>query len=407
MWATDIKSLSGVTIKGKRVLVRLDLNVPVKDNIILDDARLRAVVPTLKDLMQRGAKVVLLSHFGRPQGRDASLSLSFLVEPLSTLLGTKVAFCARTIGEDPLSWERAMLDGEVLLLENVRFEAGEEENDPDFAAELGKLGDFFVNDAFSVSHRAHASVEGITHVLPSYGGACLLQEVEALTKALAAPTHPLCAIVAGSKISTKLALLENLVEKVDTLILGGGIANTFLRAQGFGMGGSLMEMPMIATARSVMAKAASRGCQILLPKDAVVALDMKGTNLRTCALEEIANEEKMLDIGPLSVVAFTAALEGAATLVWNGPLGVFEVPPFHKGTVALAREAARLTQLGRLFSIAGGGETVAALSQAGAANLFSYISLAGGAFLEFLEGKDLPGISALAQSRPEALSKSL
>ncbi|MBA4117734.1 MAG: phosphoglycerate kinase [Candidatus Puniceispirillum sp.] len=402
-----LKNIKDTEVKGKRVLVRLDLNVPVKDHVILDDARLRATIPTLKDLMQRGAKVILMSHFGRPSGRDPALSLSFLVEPMGTLLGTKVAFCRETTGQDAAAQVRAMLSGEVLLLENARFDPREEANDMDFARELAALGDFYVNDAFSVSHRAHASVEAIAHLLPAFGGTCLVREVDALTKALAAPTRPLCAVVAGSKISTKLALLENLIQKVDILMLGGGIANTFLRAQGFGMGGSLVEMSMLGTARDVMEKARARGCQIVLPQDAVVALDTAGTNVRTCALEDIAPEEKMFDIGPLSVATFSSFLDKSATLVWNGPLGVFETPPFHKGTVALAREAARLTQMGSLFSIGGGGETVAALSQAGAANLFSYISLAGGAFLEFLEGKELPGISALAQSAQEAMSKSL
>jgi phosphoglycerate kinase len=396
----NVKNIQDIPVKGQRVLVRVDFNVPVKDGVILDDTRLRANIPTIKNLQERGARIIILAHFGRPKGIDLALSLRFLQEPLSALLGTRVDFAPEGVGLPTRSLTQDMKDGDVLLIENIRFYGGEEKNDPDFSALLASMGDLYVNDAFSVSHRAHASVEGVTHLLPSYGGAYFMGEVEALTKTLANPRRPLAAIVAGSKISTKLSLLENLLEKVDYLILGGGIANTFLAAKGYNVQASLVEAEMIPTATRICALAAQKECQIILPLDAVVAASLDTPTPHTATLEELGEGEKIFDIGPKTIGAFCDVLKKCKTVVWNGPLGVFEVPPFDKGTCALARIVGDLTKDGTLFSLCGGGETVAAITLSGAASDFGYMSLAGGAFLEFLEGKALPGVSALGRSQP-------
>lgn len=391
----NIKNIQDIPVKGQRVLLRVDFNVPVKDGLILDDTRLRANIPTIKDLQQRGARIIILAHFGRPKGVDSSLSLRFLQTPLSTLLGTHVDFAPEGVSPSTRALTHNMKNGDILLVENIRFHEGEEKNNPDFSQLLASMGDLYVNDAFSVSHRAHASVEGVTHLLPSYGGAYFMAEVEALTKALTNPKRPLAAIVAGSKISTKLSLLENLLEKVDYLVLGGGIANTFLQAKGCNVQDSLVEAEMIPTATRIFDMAAQKKCQIVLPSDAAVSVSLENPTPRTALLEDLRPGEKIFDIGPKTVEAFSTILTKCKTVVWNGPLGVFEVPPFDKGSSALAKVVANLTKDGTLFSLCGGGETVAAITLSGAASDFGYMSLAGGAFLEFLEGKTLPGVSAL------------
>lgn len=390
-----LKSYHTLDVQGKRVLIRVDFNVPVKSGKILDDTRLRAALPTVKDVQARGGKVILLTHFGRPKGRDPLLSTAFLQPTLEEIFEGPVLFAPDGVAPSSVATTQHLQDGEILLVENLRFHAGEEKNDPTFAKELALLGDVYINDSFSISHRAHASVEGITKHLPSAAGACLLQEVEAVARALTHPKLPVAALVAGSKISTKLALLENLLPKVDFLILGGGIANTFLRAQGYPIGSSLVEEDMIHTAQQILEKAPLQDCRIVLPRDAVVAETLEGGNPHTTTLDPIKPTEKIFDIGPQTVTLIQEILDTCQTIVWNGPMGVFEVAPFHEGTAKLAQHVGSLTQKGQVFSIAGGGETVAAITSAGAAPLFSYLSLAGGAFLEYLEGKTLPGVSAL------------
>ncbi|MFQ5346935.1 MAG: phosphoglycerate kinase [Rhodothalassiaceae bacterium] len=382
-------------IAGKTVLVRLDLNVPMQDGRISDDTRIRAHVPTIRALRERGAKLALLSHFGRPKGkRVPEMSLRPLLPALETAFGEPVGLGADCIGEVARQ-AIAGADG-LVLLENVRFHPGEEANDPAFARELAALGAAYVNDAFSAAHRAHASTEGVAHLLPAAAGEAMAREIDALERALGDPERPLTAIVGGAKISTKLAVLGHLAARVDHLIIGGGMANTFLLAQGHPIGTSLAEHDLVETAKEILARAAGAGCTVHLPGDVVVARALAPrVATRVVTVDAVRDAEMILDIGPKSIAALIAVLEGTRTLIWNGPLGAFEVPPFDRATVMLAEEAARLTRQGRLLSVAGGGDTVAALNAAGVVHDFSHVSTAGGAFLEWMEGKALPGVAVL------------
>ncbi|MCV0414824.1 MAG: phosphoglycerate kinase [Brevundimonas sp.] len=385
-------------LAGKTALVRVDFNVPMENGKVTDDTRLRVAVPTIQRLRDAGAKVVLLAHFDRPKGqRVPSMSLKPVVEPLENVLGAPVRFADDCIGGPAVEAIRDLDPGGVLLLENVRFHAAEEANDPVFAEKLADLGDLYVNDAFSAAHRAHASTEGVAHHIPAYAGESMRRELEALDAALGNPQKPVLGIVGGSKVSTKLDLLKNLVGKLDRLAIGGGMANTFLYAQGVDIGGSLAEKDMADTARDILAEAEAKGCEILLPIDVVVATEVKpGAETRTVlAREEIGDEEKILDAGPLTVEKLVKAMALSKTLIWNGPLGVFEVPPFDAATVKAARAAADLAKSGALIAVAGGGDTVSALNHAGVADDMTFVSTAGGAFLEWMEGKALPGVEAL------------
>jgi phosphoglycerate kinase len=384
-------------IRGKTALVRVDFNVPIQDGRVSDDTRLRVALPTIERLSKAGAKVVLLAHFDRPKGkRVPEMSLQPVVGPLAALLGRPVAFADDCVGEPAAAAIKALPPGGVLLLENVRYHAGEEANDKAFAADLAKLGDIYVDDAFSAAHRAHASTEGVAHLLPAYAGESMRRELDALDKALGSPERPVLGIVGGSKVSTKLDLLKNLVGKLDRLAIGGGMANTFLYAQGFNVGGSLCENDLADTAREIMAEAKLKGCELLLPVDVVVAKEVKvGADAEVRGLGAIGPDEKILDAGPATRAKLIEAMEASKTLIWNGPLGVFEVPPFDKATVDAARAAARLADAHRLIAVAGGGDTVAALNQAGVTERFTFVSTAGGAFLEWMEGKELPGVEAL------------
>ncbi|MDF3062477.1 MAG: phosphoglycerate kinase [Microvirga sp.] len=392
----SFRTLDDADVKGKRVLLRVDLNVPMEDGRVADATRIERILPTIREIAEKGGRVVLIAHFGRPKGRDSKESLKPVVSALSEHLGQPVAFAEDCIGEAAAEVVRAMKDGDILLLENTRFHAGEEKNDPAFAKELAKLGDFYVNDAFSAAHRAHASTEGLARILPAYAGRAMQAEIEALTKGLEAPARPLVAVVGGAKVSTKIDLLENLIGKVDALVVGGGMANTFLNAIDIGIGRSLAEKDLAATAQRIMDRARETNCAIILPVDAVVANELKaGAPHHTYGIDAIPSDGMILDIGSQSVDRVNAAINDAATLVWNGPLGAFEHAPFDQGTVAAARHAAERTQQGKLVSVAGGGDTVAALNHAGVAGEFTYVSTAGGAFLEWLEGKALPGVEAL------------
>jgi phosphoglycerate kinase len=395
---SGIRTLDGVDVAGKRVLVRADLNVPVQDGRVTDTTRIDRLAPTVRELVAKKAKVILLSHFGRPKGRDLKESLGPLVPAIADRLGVKVAFADDCIGAPAETAVAALKDGEVLLLENLRFHKGEEKNEPDFVAALAKLGDIYVDDAFSAAHRAHASICGVAGLLPAYAGRGMEAELTALDKALGNPTHPVAAIVGGAKISTKLDLLSNLVGKVDLLILGGGMANTFLAARGTAIGKSLVEAEMLDQARAIEATATSKGCVIVLPVDALVAEKFgAGQTAETVSVDAIPADRMMLDIGPASVANIVAKLKTCRTIVWNGPMGAFEIPPFDSGTVAVAKAVAGLTKDGTLISIGGGGDTVAALAAAGVEDDFTYISTAGGAFLEWMEGKVLPGVIPLMQ----------
>jgi phosphoglycerate kinase len=395
---SGIRSLDGVDVAGKRVLVRADLNVPVQDGRVTDTTRIDRLAPTVRELVAKKAKVILLSHFGRPKGRDLKESLGPLVTAIAERLGVAVAFADDCIGEPAETAVAALKDGAVLLLENLRFHKGEEKNEPEFAAGLAALGDIYVDDAFSAAHRAHASICGVAGLLPAYAGRGMEAELTALDKALGNPTHPVAAIVGGAKISTKLDLLSNLVGKVDLLILGGGMANTFLAARGTAIGKSLVEAEMLDQARAIEATATSKGCVIVLPVDALVAEKFgAGQTAETVSVDAIPADRMMLDIGPASVANIVAKLKTCRTIVWNGPMGAFEIPPFDSGTVAVAKAVAGLTKDGTLISIGGGGDTVAALAAAGVEDDFTYISTAGGAFLEWMEGKVLPGVIPLMQ----------
>jgi phosphoglycerate kinase len=398
----SFRTLDDADLAGKRALVRVDFNVPMADGRVSDDTRLRAALPTIEKLRKGGARTILLAHFDRPKGkRVPEMSLKPLAGPLSDLLGAPVAFADDCVGKAASKAVAAMKGGDVLLLENVRFHDGEEKNDPDFARALAANGDLYVNDAFSAAHRAHASTEGLARLLPAYAGEQMRRELEALDAALGHPQRPVMGIVGGAKVSTKLDLLNNLVGKLDFLAIGGGMANTFRFAQGYGIGGSLCEKEMADTAREILKKAEAAGCRLILPSDAVVAKELTpGAASRTTALaigEDLAADEKIFDVGPDTLGEILAAMAQSKTLVWNGPLGVFEVPPFNKATMEAARRAAALAKAGKLVAVAGGGDTVAALNAAACADDFTFVSTAGGAFLEWMEGKTLPGVAALTQ----------
>lgn len=382
-------------LTGKTVLVREDLNVPMADGVVTDDTRLRATIATLNELSDKGAKVLVLAHFGRPKGQPSEeFSLKKLAAPLAHVLGRPVSY---------IDWEgdkaavAALQPGAIAVLENTRFFGGEEKNDPAVIERFASLGDIYVNDAFSAAHRAHASTEGLAHVLPAYAGRAMEAELKALQKALGEPERPVAAVVGGAKVSTKLDVLKHLVSKVDHLIIGGGMANTFLAARGVNVGKSLCEHDLKATAEEILDNADKAGCTVHLPYDVVVSKEFAANppSLRTCNVHEVAADEMILDVGPAAVEALADALKTCRTLVWNGPMGAFETEPFDTATVALARTAAALTKEGSLVSVAGGGDTVAALNHAGVAGDFSYVSTAGGAFLEWMEGKVLPGVAAL------------
>jgi phosphoglycerate kinase len=385
-------------LAGKTALVRVDFNVPMEGGRVTDNTRLRVALPTINRLRDAGAKVALLAHFDRPRGqRVPSMSLQPVVDDLERLLGAPVRFADDCVGDEAKAILADLDAGGVILLENVRFHAGEEKNDPAFAKQLAELGDVYVNDAFSAAHRAHASTEGLAHLLPAYAGESMRRELDALDAALGKPQKPVIGIVGGAKVSTKLDLLKNLVGKLDRLAIGGGMANTFLFAQGVDIGGSLAERDMADTAREILAEAEARGCEILLPVDFVVATEVKpGAAARpVVAGEALSADDKILDAGPASVARLVHALTGSKTLIWNGPLGVFEVPPFDAATVAVAHHAAALAKAGVLTAVGGGGDTVAALHHAGVADDMTFVSTAGGAFLEWMEGKSLPGVEAL------------
>ncbi|HLY46713.1 MAG TPA: phosphoglycerate kinase [Stellaceae bacterium] len=390
-------TLDDLDVAGKRVLLRADLNVPVKDGKVTDATRIERLAPTIAALVERGAKVVVMSHFGRPKGPDPSQSLRPLVAPLSRAIGgRKVHFAADCVGPEAESVVRALRPGEVALLENLRFHPEEEKNDPDFARRLAALGDLYVDDAFSAAHRAHASIAALAHLLPSAAGKLMQAELEALGAALENPQLPVIALVGGAKVSTKLDLLKFIIGKVGRLAIGGAMANTFLFAQGRPVGRSLCERDLADNARAILAEAAKCGCEIILPEDAVTAEKLEaGALTRTVGIDAVPATAMILDIGPWSVARLGAALDASRTLVWNGPLGAFETPPFDRGTVAIAKKIAELTRAGRLMSVAGGGDTVAALHAAGVIDDLSYVSTAGGAFLEWLEGRELPGVAAL------------
>ncbi len=394
-----VRTLDGLQVRGRRVLLRADLNVPVRDGQITDATRLERLLPTIRELADAGAKVIVCSHFERPKGkRVPELSLRPVAGALADALGRPVAFANDCVGPEAEAAVARLSDGDVLVLENTRFHAGEEKNDPEFARQLASLADLYVDDAFSAAHRAHASTEGVARLLPAYAGRLMQQELEALDAALGSPARPVCAVVGGAKVSTKLELLGNLVRKVDVLVIGGAMANTFLAAQGAEVGRSLQEPDMHETARDILAEAGRAGCEVVLPSDAVTARALEADVETTIVpAREIPADRMMLDVGPATVQGLRDRLPDLRTLVWNGPLGAFETPPFDAATVALAHAVGDATAQGALRSVAGGGDTVAALRQAGEAERMSYLSTAGGAFLEWIEGKTLPGVAVLQQ----------
>ena len=391
------RTLDDLDPNGKRVLVRADLNVPVTDGKVTDASRIERLAPTLRELADKGARVVVVSHFGRPKNHEPDLSLRPIVPTLAAALdGRKVVFAEDCIGATAQRAVDGLRNGDIALLENLRFHEGEEKNDPAFAKALAALADVYVDDAFSAAHRAHASTEAVAHLLPAFAGRLMQAELIALDKALENPARPVAAIVGGAKVSTKLDLLDNLVSKVQLLIIGGAMANTPLLAEGKPVGKSLVERDMIETARSLDAKAKAAGCELVLPVDVVVAPALKpGVPVTTVTVDRVPEDQMILDIGPRSIALICDKLAACRTLVWNGPVGAFEIKPFDQGTTAIARQVAALTRAGRLVSVAGGGDTVAALLHAGVVDQLSYVSAAGGAFLEWLEGKTLPGIKAL------------
>lgn len=393
---SGFRTLDDVDVKGKRVLLRVDLNVPMDNGRVSDTTRLQRIANTIVELAEKNAKVVILAHFGRPKGVDPKESLKPVATALGHVVKRHVGFAADCVGDVAEKAVAAMKDGDILVLENTRFHPGEEKNDPAFGTQLAKLGDIWVNDAFSCAHRAHASTEGLGHKLPAYAGRTMEAELAALSKALEAPKQPVIAFVGGAKVSTKLDLLENLVSKVDALVIGGGMANTFLHAQGIKVGKSLCEKDLAPIALRVLDKAEAANCAIILPVDAVVAFHFEANApSHAYGLDAIPADGMILDVGPLSIERIKSAIDDAATLVWNGPLGAFEMTPFDKGTVQAAKHAAARTKSGKLISVAGGGDTVAALNHAGAGDDFTYVSTAGGAFLEWMEGKPLPGVEVL------------
>ena len=384
-------------VRGKRILVRVDLNVPVADGKVSDATRIERIGPTIAELSAKGAKVILLAHFGRPKdGPDPALSLKPIASATGEVLGRRIGFASDCSGEEAAKAVAAMNDGDIVLLENTRFHKGEEKNDRAFTEALARNGDIFVNDAFSAAHRAHSSTEGLAHILPAFAGRAMQAELEALDKGLGSPARPVIAIVGGAKVSTKIDLLMNLVKKVEALVIGGGMANTFLAARGTSIGKSLAERDLADTARQIMIEAASAGCAIILPSDGVIAWEFKaGANSQTVSIEAVPDDAMILDVGPKTIETVNQWIDRAATLVWNGPLGAFEIEPFDRATVAAAKHAARRTREGKLVSVAGGGDTVAALNEAEVADDFTYVSTAGGAFLEWMEGKELPGVEVL------------
>jgi phosphoglycerate kinase len=387
-------------VKGKRVLVRVDLNVPVADGKVTDATRIERVAPTITELADKGARVVLLAHFGRPKdGPTPEFSLEPIARATSEVIGRPVGFAADCIGDKAAAAVGALKDGDILLLENTRFHKGEEKNDPAFTQALAANGDIFVNDAFSAAHRAHASTEGLARLMPACAGRTMQAELEALERGLGNPVRPVIAIVGGAKVSTKIDLLMNLVKKVDALVIGGGMANTFLAARGTSVGKSLCEHDLAGTAKQIMIEAATAGCAIVLPSDAVIAREFKaGAANEVVPVEAVPDDAMILDVGPKTILTVTQWIDRAKTVVWNGPLGAFEIAPFDKATVAAALHAAQRTREGKLVSVAGGGDTVAALNHAGATEDFTYVSTAGGAFLEWMEGKQLPGVQVLGSN---------
>ena len=394
--ATAYRTLDQADVKGKRVLVRADLNVPMSKGTVTDSTRIRMAAPTITEIADKGGRVILLSHFGRPKGRDAKSSLAPVAAEVAKVIGRPVAFADDCVGETAERAIAAMKPGDILVLENTRFHAGEEKNDKAFTAQLAKLGDIWVSDGFSVAHRAHATTEGLSHLLPAFAGRAMQAELDALGKALEHPQRPLAAIVGGAKVSTKLDLLGNLLDKVDVLIIGGAMANTFLAALGRQVGKSLYEPDLVATAREIMDKAKATRREIVLPVDAVVAQKLEAdVPTRVVGVDRVGDADLILDIGPRSIEHVVSVLARVKTLVWNGPFGAFEIEPFDNGTIEVAEAAAELTEAGKLVSVAGGGDTVAALNAAGATDRLTYVSAAGGAFLEWMEGKALPGVEVL------------
>ncbi len=396
-----VKTIEGVDVRGKRVLVRVDFNVPIENGVVADATRLERVLPTIAKLAQAGARVIVLSHLGRPKdGPTSDTSLRPVALKMRELMpGTKVHFIGDCVGEEPRRGLSALKPGEIAVLENLRFYPGEEKNDPHFAKRLAEHGDIYVNDAFSTAHRAHASVDAIADLLPSHAGLSMMAEVAALGRALENPERPVMGIVGGAKVSTKIEVLTHLVSRMDVLVVGGGMANTFLLAKGLKIGSSLSEPDFVPTAKDIVARAAQAGCDIVLPSDVVIAKALKeGVEWRVCPVTEVPDGALILDFGPESIAALKQRLKTVRTVLWNGPLGAFETAPFGEGTFALAREVASLTKEGKLVSVAGGGDTVRALKEAGAKSGFTYVSTAGGAFLEWLGGHELPGVAALARS---------
>lgn len=395
------RTLDDLDAAGKRILLRADLNVPMANGKVTDRTRLERLAPTILELADKGAKILVTSHFGRPRGeRVLEMSLAPVAKELGAVLGRPVAFAADCIGDAALDAAGAMVNGDILVLENARYHLGEEANDKGFAGSLAALADAYVNDAFSAAHRAHASTEGVAHLLPAYAGRLMQAELVALDRALGNPQRPVMAIVGGAKIASKLDLLGNLISRVDQLAIGGGMANTFLNAMGIDVGASLCEHDMADTARGILARADEIGCEVVLPSDVVIAGEFKaGAPSRVAPVDAVPGDQMILDIGPESVAGLSARIAEVRTLVWNGPLGAFEIEPFDRATVEVARAAAGLTKSGSLLSVAGGGDTVAALNHAGVTDDFSYVSAAGGAFLEWLEGKTLPGVAALTPAR--------
>ncbi len=401
MQLENLKPMERADVAGKRVLVRVDLNVPMADGRVTDATRLERVVPTIKSLSERGARVVVMSHLGRPKGEHRQdLTLAPVAEKLGTMLnGVSVRFLTDCVGASVSDGVAALAPGEVAVLENLRFYAGEEKNAPDFIASLSELGDIYVNDAFSTAHRAHASTEGLAHRLPGFAGPLMMAEIQALRTALENPERPVAAVIGGAKVSTKIPVLTNMTAKVDVMIIGGGMANTFLMAKGVDVGASLAEPGLLDEARQIMDRAKDNGCEIVLPLDAVVAEKFAaGASHQIVDVDAVPTDKMILDVGPRSVADLVSRIGECRTLLWNGPLGAFEIEPFGNGTFALAREAARLTKMGALATIAGGGDTVAALNTAGVTQDFTYVSTAGGAFLEWLEGRELPGVVALTMN---------
>jgi phosphoglycerate kinase len=398
---TKLKSIADADVAGKRVLVRADLNVPVADGKVSDATRLERILSGLNDLSARKARVVVISHFGRPKGGpDPKMSLAPVAAKLAELLGKPVQFVDACIGDKAEDAVSRLAPGDIAVLENLRFHAGEEKNDAEFVSALARSGDIFVNDAFSAAHRAHASTEGLARVLPAYAGPLMLEEISALLAVLDKPERPVAALVGGAKVSSKIPILKHLIGKVDKLIIGGGMANTFLMSHGVDIGKSLAEPDFVDTAREIMAAAKAKGCAVVLPEDAVIAREFKsGVAHAVVPMLAVPSDALILDVGPKSVEHMASVLTECRTLLWNGPLGAFEIEPFGRGTFALARAAAKLTKEGKLTTVAGGGDTVAALNAAGATQDFTYVSTAGGAFLEWLEGRELPGVAALARAQ--------